>query len=188
MDFFYQKNLIPAYYIGTVAENLALEKLKKKGFKILVRSPPHCLSCYAFLPEEEIIKERRESISRYTNEPSEKEKTDLHDRYFCRQSKWRKLKIPPCPISEKYLELMKYAYKLPEIKGSSYYDTRTWDFTAKKDDKIYLIEVKANRSRLVGNQRKVLLHAKKLGFIPLLIYIGGLEFLIRYEELSFEEL
>jgi hypothetical protein len=192
MDFFYDKKVIPIRYLGEVAENLALDELEKRGFKILLRRPYFCLRCYAVLPKE-VIKKQRELRREYYRsqgyDGSEENKKEEDREYFCHHWEGEAVSIPPCPISENYIELMKYVYNIAEhARRSSYYNTRTWDFSTKKDDKIFLIEVKANRSRLVGNQRKILLHAKKLGFIPLLIHIDGFEMKIRYNEIRFEKL
>jgi hypothetical protein len=196
-DFFYDKYLIPPIFLGSVAEKLALGELDKRGFKIVLKRPIHCLRCSADIPIK-VIKERRERLRlkwQDKDEVSEKKQADVDEKFFCRHWEMRELfngkdvTIPPCPISENYIELMKYVYNFSEHSGiSSYYNTRTWDYTARKDEKIFLIEVKANKSRLIGNQRKILLHAKKLGFIPLLIHIEGLEIKMRFKEIRFEKL
>ncbi len=45
------------------------------------------------------------------------------------------------------------------------------DWVGKKDNKFYLIEVKTNRAVLQAYQKKMLLKAKKFGFIPLVLRI-----------------
>ena len=43
------------------------------------------------------------------------------------------------------------------------------DWVAKRDNKLYLVEVKTNRAKLTIFQKKMLLKSKELGFIPILL-------------------
>ncbi|MFQ5710207.1 MAG: hypothetical protein ACE5GD_00355 [Candidatus Geothermarchaeales archaeon] len=47
-----------------------------------------------------------------------------------------------------------------------------FDFIGKKDNQFFMIEVKTNRARLLGYQRKMLIRAKDFGFVPLLIRVN----------------
>jgi len=88
-------------------------------------------------------------------------------------------------LGDKYLDFIRFCEawnndpEVPStIRGVRLHGTETFsptgvgfDFVGKKDDKIYLIEVKTNRAVLQDYQKKMLLKAKEFDFVPLVLRV-----------------
>jgi len=67
-----------------------------------------------------------------------------------------------CKRGKKWLELMRHCDELKKTR--TYLQGTGLDFYATKNGEEYLIEVKANKSRLSKSQKKLCNYAKKLGY------------------------
>lgn len=141
--------------IGYIAERLARARLKKKGYEIERFDrcgSPSCFECGWLSTSKEwhIGKER-------------------HYPKRCRRGKkWLELIRYRDQLVMRYrYELLKFYQKTrkPLLKGVNL------DYYAKKNGEEYVIEVKANTSRLSKAQKELIRYAKELGYHPLYIHV-----------------
>ena len=141
--------------IGYIAERLARARLKKQGYEIQKFNYCGSRSCFecgwlSTSKEWHIGKER-------------------HYPKRCRRGKkWLELMHYRDQLVMRYrYELMEYFEKTrkPLLKGVNL------DYYAKKDGEEYVIEVKANKSRLSKAQKELVRHAKELGYRVLHIHV-----------------
>ena len=74
-----------------------------------------------------------------------------------------------CERGEKWLQLMRYRDKLERARTSS--KGISLDYYAKKNGEEYVVEVKANTSRLSKAQKELMSYAKELGYRVLYIHV-----------------
>jgi len=127
--------------IGQVAERVARGRLKRKGFS--VQKFNHCNSPLCL--ECGLLRATKPDVIVKTGYPRE------------------------CKRGKKWLKLMKYRDRLQKTRTSN--KGITLDYYAKKDGEEYVIEVKANTSRLSKAQKELISYAKELGYNALYIHV-----------------
>jgi len=147
----YARNLI-----GQVAERAVRQRLKREGFS--VQKFNHCKSLLC--PECGILTPK---------EPDFTPKIG-YSKECKRGKKWIKLmryrdelKKPKTSNEKNYvIKTIHYGDKTLEIRTSG--ETTNLDYYATKDGEEYVIEVKANTSKLTKNQKELMSYAKQLGY------------------------
>ena len=130
--------------IGHIAERLARARLRKEGYEVQKFNhcgSPMCYECGFYLKNKKRISETEFTVNEGTYPKR------------CRRGK-------------KWLKLMHYRDQVQKRITESL----NLDFYAKKNGEEYVIEVKANKSRLSKAQKELVRYAKQLGYRALHIH------------------
>ena len=128
--------------IGRVAERAARGRLKREGFS--VQSFDYCGSPSCFL-HCGVLKATEPDVVAKEGYPRE------------------------CKRGKKWLKLMRYHDELQKTRTSN--KGISLDYYATKNGEEYVIEVKANKSRLSKAQKDLITYAKQLGYRVLYIHV-----------------
>ena len=160
-------------YYGNMGEIIAQEVLRRQGFEVwlarLVGSPQDFLRVFHMPEMDEELKGLRRH---YDNLPSFRREEETWKKFLERQENHLRSRIESAKANRAFFGEQLDAFKeyMKRLKSDSikYY----CDLVAKKDTKIYLVEVKSTkgaRKLLKGEKLRGLVLAREYGFIPSIV-------------------
>lgn len=185
-------------YTGLLGEKLALEYLLKNGFEAIrfqhclfmliedsEKRQEFCLKQieagkrYATRKDvsAESLRRNEEFLKRWKEDLKEEKNAEKNIKEFFGEKKrdfllfckaWEEADVPSGKTSSrKIYDLSKPGLEARIVTGRATHFG--FDYVAKKDSHIYLVEVKTNNAVLAKYQRKMMIKAKEFGFIPMIV-------------------
>ena len=138
-------------WLGRIAERVAKEELKKRGYKF------GDIGAHG----------RRTGIEIWECKECKPVGEQIHQCPYGRT-------VEKCPFGEKWFKLAKYAQGVMahvQVERTARTNGVFWDLHATKNGQDYIIEVKAGSGRLSKEQKNVLNYAKELGYKVLIVKV-----------------